>query len=264
LISLPYIVGRALLLAATAMCAVIGVGERAGGRAAAGWLITGLVLAAAGFAVDAGQRVIPLLDLSPGLLLTTPGLLLTPNTLVDAGFWLVVLLACALALSAAPAGQAASVKTLPSAAHKTRAAPSDSALILIRTATGGSFVVLALAVVVAARVLIVADPFGLGPSAVVWAVAMVAGGALPLVGAIGVSRGSALGRLLVSVVALVLVLDATGGFSSFRFQASPFVTVGYTVMTLVAVLVAAATWLPSVSHWLAEDRVAMPEAQPAG
>ncbi|HEV7812834.1 MAG TPA: hypothetical protein VGO99_07685 [Leifsonia sp.] len=270
LTSLPAIVGRALFLAATAVCALVGVGRRAVGRAAAEWLIVGLTLAAVGFAVDAAQRIPQLPGaLPPGSVLPLPlpnfgpGYLLAPNTAIGAGFWVVVVVACGLALSV-PAVPGASAPAPPSAVHKTRGAPSESALILIRTATAGSFVVLALAVVVAARVLIVPEPFGLGPSALVWAVAMIAGAALPLVGTIAVSRGSELGRLLVSAVALVLVLDATGGFGAFGFQASPFVTVGYSVMAVVAVLVAAAIWLPSVSRWLAGDRAGTPEPQPAG
>jgi hypothetical protein len=255
LTSLPEIVGRALFLAATAFCALVGVGRRIVGRAAAEWLVAGLTLAAVGFALDAALRI-PLLQLGPAFLLA-------PTVVIAAGFWVVVILACALALSA-PAVPTASAPAPPSSAHKTRAAPSESAVILIRTATAGSFVVLALAVVVAARVLIVPEPFGLSPSALGWAVAMIAGAALPLVGTIAVSRGSGLGRLLVSVVALVLVLDATGGFGAFGFQASPFVTVGYSVMAVVAVLVAAATWLPSVSRWLAGDRAGVAEPQPAG
>jgi hypothetical protein len=270
LTSLPAIVGRALFLAATAVCALVGVGHRAVGRAAAEWLVAGLTLAAVGFAVDAAQRIPSLLGtLPPGAMLPLPllnlgpGYLLAPNTTIGAGFWAVVVVSCGLALSV-PAVPGA-IATVPlRAVHKTRAAPSESALILIRTATAGSFVVLALAVVVAARVLIVPEPFGLSPSALVWAVAMIVGAALPLVGTIAVSRGSELGRLLVSAVALVLVLDATGGFGAFGFQASPFVTVGYSVMAVVAVLVAAATWLPSVSRWLAGDRAGTPEPQPAG
>jgi hypothetical protein len=94
--------------------------------------------------------------------------------------------------------------------------------------------------------------------------ATIVGAALPLVGTIAVSRGFELGRLLVSAVALVLVLDATGGFGAFGFQASPFVTVGYGVMAVVAVLLAAAIWLPSVSRWLAGDRAEVADPQPAG
>ena len=61
----------------------------------------------------------------------------------------------------------------------------------------------------------------------------------------------------------MLVLDAAGGFGGFGFQASPFVAVGYSVMAVVACW-CAATWLPSVSHWLAGDRAGMRAPQPAG
>ncbi|WP_223691024.1 hypothetical protein [Leifsonia poae] len=239
-IALPLL--GALVTGVTVVCVVVGVAARARGGSGRSWLLLGISLAG----------VVLLLILLQRMLTGAFAFVLSAalSDAVNLGFLVAVVLACALAVSSGPA----TIVTGPSPAD--REAPD--AAVLVRFAIGGAFVVLAIAVLVTARALIVPDPFGLGPEELLMSAMMIPAMTLPLFGAIAAGRGSAFGRQLVSVVAVVLVLDGVDGFVEFRFSASAFAAVGYGILTVIALLVAVVLWLPPVSRSLAVARAQRP------
>lgn len=242
---------RAVLLGATVVCVVLGVARRGRDGSGRGPLIAAAVLAVLIVAAQVAQVAVAVRFSWTALFSTT--------TLTWLGFAALTIAASVLALAARrpvavrDAGVAGAM--VPGAVEADAAVPAAVARF-VWFSVGAAFVAFVASILVVAQALIVPNAWGPALVALVHAWVTVIAVAVQVIAALFVVRGSALGRLVVSAVAVVLIGDLTetsmlGMWPDGSSAAAGVSGVGILVATIAAVAAAVALWLPPVSRWLA-------------
>lgn len=269
---------RAALLVATVVCVVVGVGRRAAVGRGKGALIAAIVLAGLGMLVQVAE-VAALTHFDWRLLTSAESLswlAFAALTVVAAG--------CALAAErptsvredatvpdATVPDATMQAATAPDATMQAATAPdagprdADTATSLpgeaaqaaaapcVWLSVGAAFVAFAVAVLVLAQSLIVPDAWGPALVELTQAGVTIVLVAVQVIAALFVLRGSALARLVVSAVAVILLVDAVNSpWFVASDSAGSFSTIGLTIAAVLAVAAAVPLWLPAVSRFLAE------------
>lgn len=271
---------RAILLGATVVCTVLGVARRGRDGSGRGPLVAAIVLAVLIVAAQVAQVAVAVRFSWNALFSTT--------TLTWLGFAALTVVACVLALTAqqpvAVRGAGVLGAVAPDAAVPGTAAPGaavrredvapptvtrsvdavDAAEVgnaraasrFVWFSVGAAFVAFVASILVVAQALIVPNSWGPALVALVHAWVTVIAVAVQVIAALFVVRGSALGRLVVSAVAVVLIGDLTetsmlGMWSDGSDAGAGVSGAGILVATIAAVAAAVALWLPPVSRWLA-------------
>ncbi|QIZ99259.1 hypothetical protein [Leifsonia sp. PS1209] len=251
---------RAVLLGATVVCVVLGVARRGrdgSGRdgSGRGALVTAIVLAVLIVAAQVQQVAVAVHFAWSALFSVT--------TLTWLGFAALTIAACVLALTArrpvAVRGVRVPSSTVTGSMDAVGAADAGNAGAAARFvwfSVGAAFVAFVASILVVAQALIVPNAWGPALVALVHAWVTVIAVAVQVIAALFVVRGSALGRLVVSAVAVVLLNDLTEtsmlGMWPDGSDADAGVSgAGILVATIAAVAAAVALWLPPVSRWLA-------------
>lgn len=251
---------RAALLVAAVVCVVAGVGRRAAVGRGKGALIAAIVLAGLGVLVQVAE-IVTVTHFDWRLLTSTASLswlAFAALTVVAAG--------CALAAERptsvreeepvvtapdARHGEADTAISVPGGAAQAAAAPS------VWLSVGAAFVAFAVAVLVLAQSLIVPDAWGPALVELTQAGVTIVLVAVQVIAALFVVRGSALARLVVSAVAVILLVDAVNSpWFVASDSAGSFSTIGLTIAAVLAVAAAVPLWLPAVSRFLAEPAAA--------
>ncbi|MGJ4844176.1 hypothetical protein [Leifsonia sp. Le1] len=246
---------RAVLLGATVVCVVLGVARRGRDGSGRGALVTAIVLAVLIVAAQVQQVAVAVHFAWSALFSVT--------TLTWLGFAVLTIAACVLALTArrpvAVRGERVPSSTVTGSMDAVGAADAGNAGAAARFvwfSVGAAFVAFVASVLVVAQALIVPNAWGPALVALVHAWVTVIAVAVQVIAALFVVRGSALGRLVVSAVAVVLLSDLTEtsmlGMWPDGSDADAGVSgAGILVATIAAVAAAVALWLPPVSRWLA-------------
>ncbi|MFJ8894263.1 hypothetical protein ACIRCZ_06735 [Leifsonia sp. NPDC102414] len=229
---------RALLLALTVVCVVLGVARRAARGAGFGWLIAAILLAGLLVVVQVVQLAY--------LTHFDPRSLFTSTSLTWLGFAALTLVACALALTAR---RPTALRAAPDSEQGRSAQAAGPYLWFSVAAAFVAFVACVLAV---AQALIVPNAWGPAIVALVQAGVTVVVVTVQVVATLFVQRGSALARLVVSAVAVVLLGDATESSLLGVGGDGGGLQLGLLVATVCALAAAVPLWLPPVSRYLAD------------
>ncbi|GAB3580117.1 hypothetical protein GCM10027406_19280 [Leifsonia lichenia] len=229
---------RAVLLALTVVCLVLGIARRAARGAGLGWLVAAILLSGLLLVVHVVQLTyLTHFDLRS---------LFSSTSLTWLGFAALTLAACVLALTAR---RPTALRSAP-VAEPDRSAQAAGPYLWFSVAA--AFIAFVACILVVAQALIVPNAWGPAIVALVQAGVTVIVVAVQVIGSLFVQRGSALARLVVSAVAIVLLSDATES-SLLGFGGDDGVShVGLLVATVCAIAAAVPLWLPPVSRYLAD------------
>lgn len=238
---------RALLLAATAVCVAVGVARRAARGSGRGALVAAIVLAGVVVAAQVfGVLVVGHFRWES---------LLNPTAVGWLVFAALTIVAASLALSSARP-TALSTRGEPGDPAPDARPSARAAVPYAWFAVTAAFLAFVAAVLVVAQVFIVPNAWGPALVALAQAVVALVAVAVQMIGALYVVRGSALGRVVVSAAAVILLVDSAesawlyGGIAGAATGGT--YAIGAAVATVLAVAAAVALWLPPVSRYLGE------------
>lgn len=239
---------RAVLLAATAVCVLLGVARRSADGGRRGVLVAAIVLAG----VVAVAQLVQLTS----LMRFEWRAVFSVSSLSWLVFAALTVVAAVLALTAQrptalrPPAQRADVGDSADVSEPGRLARAAAPYVWFSVTA--AFVAFVASVLVVAQALIVPNAWGPALVALAQAGVTVLAVAVQVVAGLFVVRGSALGRLVVSAVAVVLLGDALGSGMLGVVSDGGVAGGGLIVATVCATAAAVPLWLPPVSRYLAE------------